>query len=64
MSSGSYAFKMKFNLSVTVLMVVAKESEICYRLNLQKPHNNYLTKVRGVFRALSYIWDGAFGQNK
>ena len=35
MSSGSYAFKMKFNLSVTVLMVVAKESEICYRLNLQ-----------------------------
>ena len=35
MSSGSYTIKMKFNLNVTVLMVVVKESEICYRLNLQ-----------------------------
>ena len=41
-------------------MEVAEGSELYYRLNLQ----NLTIKVRGVFRALSNIWDGAFCRNK
>ena len=60
MSSVNYAIKIKFNLNARVLMEVAEGSELYYRLNLQ----NLTIKVRGVFRALSNIWDGAFCRNK
>ena len=60
MSSGSYAIKMKFNLNVKALMEVAEASELYNGLDLDKTSQQLLNYVRGVFRALSNIWDGAF----
>ena len=64
MSSGSYAIKMKFNLNVKALMEVAEASELYNGLDLDKTSQQLLNYVRGVFRALSNIWDGAFCGNK
>ena len=52
MSPGSY----------TILMEVAEGRELYYSLDLQ--NLTKITKVRGVSRALSNIWDGVFCRNK